>query len=77
MQAVTGGTAEALTVENDPDAAKTLVNEFVESYNALIQTFDSLTSYDAEKRIGRSVDWRFNGTRYSRPDSSRDERRRY
>ena len=45
---LTGGAAEQLTVENDDAAAKQLVNEFVESYNELITTFDQLTAYDPE-----------------------------
>ena len=43
----TAGLTETLTVENDLDATKTLINDFVASYNELIDTFDSLTSYDA------------------------------
>ena len=43
-----GGVAELLTVENDETAARALVGDFVESYNALISTLDSLTDYDAE-----------------------------
>ena len=46
--AESAGAAEWLVVENDEEAARTLVSDFVESYNALIDTFDSLTSYDAE-----------------------------
>ncbi|MEL7187146.1 MAG: flagellar filament capping protein FliD, partial [Pseudomonadota bacterium] len=49
---LTGGTSEVLAVENDPEAAKSLVNDFVTSYNELIKTFDALTSYDAENEIG-------------------------
>lgn len=48
----TTGSSEALAIENDPEAAKSLVNSFVESYNELIKTFDALTSYDAENEIG-------------------------
>lgn len=42
------GATEALTVENDEDAARDLVADFVESYNTLIDMFDGLTDYDAE-----------------------------
>ncbi|MEM7432325.1 MAG: flagellar filament capping protein FliD [Pseudomonadota bacterium] len=42
------GATESLSIANDPDAAKQLINDFVESYNTLIDTFDSLTAYDAE-----------------------------
>ncbi len=47
LESTTGGT-ESLTVENDDDAVKDLVGDFVASYNALIDTFDQLTDYDAE-----------------------------
>ncbi|NNC76704.1 MAG: flagellar filament capping protein FliD [Woeseiaceae bacterium] len=43
-----GGTEEALVVANDESAARTTVGDFVESYNALMSTLDSLTDYDAE-----------------------------
>ncbi len=48
----TFGATERLFVENDEEAARTLVADFVESYNALIDTFDSLTEYDAEAGLG-------------------------
>lgn len=44
----TAGAAETLIVENDEDAARDLVAEFVESYNALINIFDGLTDYDVD-----------------------------
>jgi len=44
----TGGVTESLTVENDEDTTRQLVADFVESYNALIGVFDSLTDYNAE-----------------------------
>ncbi len=40
--------AESLAVENDEEAVRTLVADFVESYNALIDTADGLTDYDPE-----------------------------
>ena len=46
-----GGTTDTLLVENDDQAAKDLVSDFVESYNALVNNFDDLTSYDAENEI--------------------------
>ena len=45
----TGGATENLVVENDDQAARALVSDFVESYNQLVSTFDALTAYDAEK----------------------------
>ncbi|MFQ5609230.1 MAG: flagellar filament capping protein FliD [Woeseiaceae bacterium] len=50
LQATSGG-AETLTVENDESAARDLVNEFADSYNELIKTFDSLTDFDADNEI--------------------------
>ncbi len=46
-----GGTTDTLLVENDDQASKDLVSDFVESYNALVNIFDNLTSYDAENEI--------------------------
>ncbi|MEQ8204783.1 MAG: flagellar filament capping protein FliD [Woeseia sp.] len=45
------GSTETLTVENNTAAVKLRVNEFVESYNQLIATFDQLSSFDAEREI--------------------------
>jgi flagellar hook-associated protein 2 len=42
------GSTNKLTVENDESAARGLVEDFVESYNALINVLDSLTAYDIE-----------------------------
>lgn len=47
----TSGSTESLTVENDEDAARDLVADFVESYNALIDMFDSLTDYNVDAEI--------------------------
>jgi len=47
LQSTSGGTV-GLSVQNDEDAVRTLVTEFVASYNALIETFDGLTNYDSE-----------------------------
>ncbi|MGI9271248.1 MAG: flagellar filament capping protein FliD [Woeseiaceae bacterium] len=49
--AETSGATESLTVENDEAAARTLVEDFVESYNALITMFDGLTDYNAEFEV--------------------------
>ena len=48
----TGGASEALTVENDEAAARELINKFVDSYNELITTVDSLTAYNADSEQG-------------------------
>lgn len=45
------GATESLVVENDQEAVRSLVNDFVESYNALIETFDSLTAYNSESEL--------------------------
>lgn len=47
LQSTSGG-IESLSVQNDQDAVRELVSEFVQSYNALIETFDGLTDYDPE-----------------------------
>lgn len=47
LQSTSGGT-ETLAIENDAGAVQDLVSDFVESYNALVETFDSLTDYDPE-----------------------------
>ena len=49
--AETAAATEVLSVDNDTDAVKTLVTDFVESYNALIDTFNAITDYDAENEI--------------------------
>ena len=50
--ASTGGATESLTVANDEDAARELINKFVDSYNELITTVDSLTAYNADSEQG-------------------------
>ncbi len=47
----TGGVTESLAVENDTPATETLLADFVGSYNALVETFDSLTAYDADSEL--------------------------
>ncbi len=49
LQATVG--TETLSVENDEEAVRTLVADFVESYNALIDTADGLTDYDPEANV--------------------------
>ena len=49
--ALTENGPERLTVSNDKEAATTLVTDFVNSYNELVATFDSLTSYDADAEL--------------------------
>lgn len=45
------GTVTTLTVENDNDSISTAVSQFVDSFNTLKQTLDSLTGYDAETGV--------------------------
>lgn len=45
------GVPASLQIDNDTDAVTQMINDFVESYNALIETFDQLTSYDAEAEV--------------------------
>lgn len=52
VEQATGGATESLVVENDDGAARSLVSDFVESYNQLVSTFDALTAYDAESEQG-------------------------
>lgn len=52
IEQTTSGASESLLVENDGAAARALVADFVESYNQLVTTFDSLTAYDAENEQG-------------------------
>lgn len=46
--AETGGVTESLAVANDEEATQQLLADFVDSYNILVETFDSLTNYNAE-----------------------------
>jgi len=52
LLADTGGSADALTVENDQGATKQLISQFVNSYNELITTVDTLTAFNAETEFG-------------------------
>lgn len=51
LQAAAGETFE-LKVENDEEAVRQTIKEFVESYNRLIDTFGKLTAFDATSKIG-------------------------
>ena len=51
----TEGATESLMVENDDAAARGLVGDFVSSYNELIKTLSSLTSYDADSNSGGAL----------------------
>ena len=44
----TEGATEGLLIENDESAARELVEGFVASYNALVNTLDGLTDFNAE-----------------------------
>lgn len=48
----TGGATEKLTVSNDESAARDLIGDFVESYNALINTLNGVTEFDADAGRG-------------------------
>lgn len=48
---LTSGASTTLSVQNDLDAVKGLVNNFVESYNVLMSTLDSLTAFNAETEL--------------------------
>jgi flagellar hook-associated protein 2 len=43
---------ETLSIELDKESAKSKVNDFIKSYNALASTMSSLSSYDAKARKG-------------------------
>ncbi len=49
LEAGTEGETIDLRIENDQSAARALVTDFVDSYNALINTLDSLTDYSPEE----------------------------
>jgi flagellar hook-associated protein 2 len=48
LLASTQGSTEKIAIENDEAAARSLVEDFVASYNALVNTLDLVTNYDAE-----------------------------
>lgn len=50
LVAAAPGDSVELKVENDTDTVRQTINQFVESYNKLIETFDKLTSYDSTTR---------------------------
>ena len=45
------GNPTTLLVENDSDAVRETIDEFVEIYNLLVDTFDEQTRYDAELEV--------------------------
>lgn len=45
------GTIDTLVVANDDEAVRATIEEFVDSYNILVDTLDQLTSYNAEANI--------------------------
>lgn len=51
VDSLTEGTAETLTIENDNAAVKTIVNDFVEAYNALIENLETLTAFNTETEL--------------------------
>ncbi len=51
----TSGATETIKVENDTEAVRDLMDDFVESYNQLIETFDNITSYDAETEVAAAL----------------------
>ena len=51
LLSATPGSTSKLIVENDESAARSLVEDFVASYNALVNTLDSLTDYNVESEI--------------------------
>ncbi|MGH8168462.1 MAG: flagellar filament capping protein FliD, partial [Woeseiaceae bacterium] len=51
LQASAGETAD-LEVSNDEEAVRLTIDEFVQSYNQLVDTFDKLTAFDATSQIG-------------------------
>lgn len=51
LQASAGETAD-LKISNDEEAVRLTIDEFVESYNQLVETFDKLTAFDATSQIG-------------------------
>ncbi len=48
LLAGTQGGSEKITIENDESAARALVEDFVASYNALVNTLDLITDYNLE-----------------------------
>lgn len=49
------GVSEQLSVANDDDSAKALVSDFVDAYNNIVSTIDSLTAYDPEAQAGSAL----------------------
>ncbi len=51
----TAGGVETLAVSNDKEATSTAINDFIDSYNSLIDTYQSLTSYDQETNVSGAL----------------------
>ncbi|MEX2257900.1 MAG: flagellar filament capping protein FliD [Woeseia sp.] len=51
LQSAAGEVAD-LEIENDEKFVRKSIDEFVESYNQLVETFDKLTAFDVESKIG-------------------------
>ena len=51
LESAAPGETDELLVENDEEAARKSVQDFVESYNKLVEIFDKLTNYDAESDL--------------------------
>ncbi len=45
------GTTTQITIENDLDAVRTQINAFVDSYNDLIDSFDTLTAFNVDLEL--------------------------
>ena len=46
------GTTTQVTIENDLSAVRAQIDEFVNTYNTLIDAFEAQTSFDAETKVG-------------------------
>ena len=51
LVAAAPGDIEKLSVDNDSAAVRKVIEDFVDSYNDLVATFDQLSAYDAETEI--------------------------
>lgn len=51
----TSGALETLSVTNDRSATSQSIENFIDSYNSLIELYDSLTSYDQETNISGAL----------------------
>ena len=51
----TDGLLETLTISNDKQATSNAINGFIDSYNSLMDVYQSLTSYDQETNISGAL----------------------